>query len=366
MSKPHIVIISPALANANNGNWQTAWRWSRFLRKDYRITLAVQWDGIECDAMIALHARRSATSIAAFSATCPALPLIVVLTGTDLYKDIFTNADAQRSLQLATRLVVLQPAGLPVLDKNLRTKTYVIYQSAPSLKPLNKNPAKLPRYFDVTMIGHLRAEKDPVTFMNAAKLLNTDNPLGENAVVGARLIGRLTVNNRPMNRAPTLAGLARPKSTNVRLIHIGNALDPVLGKHAEQTQQRYHHYRWLGNLSHAATRQRLKRSHLMVITSKMEGGANVIIEAVTSGVPVLASDIPGNRGMLGENYAGYFPLGDSLKLAHLIDRAASDTKFYSRLQAQCAARAPLFSPERERAALLKLVDNCISQMEKHS
>lgn len=325
MSKPHIMIVSPALADANNGNWQTARRWSRFLRENYRITLAVQWDGVPCDAMIALHARRSAASIAAFSAAFPTLPLIVVLTGTDLYKDIFTDVDAQRSLQLATHMVVLQPAGLQVLDKNLRTKTYVIYQSAPSLKPHNRNPEKQPKYFDVTMIGHLRDEKNPVTFMRAAELL---------------------------------------KSTKIRMIHIGSALDPVLGKLAAKTQQTYPQYQWLGNLSHAATRQRLKRSHLMVITSKMEGGANVIIEAITSSVPVLASDISGNRGMLGEKYAGYFPLGDSLKLAQLIDRAASDSKFYSRLQTQCAARAPFFVPERERAALLKLVDNCFTQKKR--
>ncbi len=322
MGKPHIVIISPALANANNGNWQTAWRWSRFLRQDYRVTLAVQWDGISCDAMIALHARRSAASIAAFSAAFPTLPLIVVLTGTDLYKDICTDVNAQHALQLATQLVVLQTAGLQALDKNSRKKTHVIYQSAPSLKPLTKNPA---RYFDVTMVGHLRDEKDPITFMNAAKLL---------------------------------------ASENIRLIHIGAALDPALGALAEKTQQQYPQYQWLGNLPHAATRQRLKRSHLMVITSKMEGGANVIIESVTCGVPVLASDIPGNRGMLGEKYAGYFPLGDSLKLAQLVDRAASDSKFYNRLQTQCAARAPLFAPERERAALLKLMDNCLNQTKR--
>ena len=178
--KPHIVIISPALANANNGNWQTAWRWSRFLRKDYRVTLAVHWDGTCCDAMIALHARRSAASIAAFSAACPSLPLIVVLTGTDLYKDIFTDRDAQRSLQLATQLVVLQTAGLQGLNKDLRSKAQVIYQSAPSLKPLTKNPAKPLRYFDVTMIGHLRAEKDPATFMGAAKFLKSENVSLEN------------------------------------------------------------------------------------------------------------------------------------------------------------------------------------------
>ena len=326
MAKPHVVIISPYLANANNGNWQTAWRWFRFLSKSYTVTLAAQWDGKACDVMIALHARRSAASIAAFSSAFPALPLIVVLTGTDLYKDIFSDEDAQRSLQLATQLLVLQTAGLQVLDKNLHRKTQVIYQSAPALKPIKQSPEKLRRYFDVTMIGHLRDEKDPGTFMRAAKSV---------------------------------------ESARVRLIHIGGALEPALAEQAEKTQQLYSRYHWLGNVAHAATRQRLKRSQLMVITSKMEGGANVIIEAVTSGVPVLASDISGNRGMLGENYAGYFPLGDSIKLAQLIDRAASDNNFYKRLQAQCAARAPLFSPERERAALLMVVDSCITKKQGH-
>lgn len=322
MGKPHIIIISPALAKANNGNWQTAWRWSRFLRQDYRVTLAVQWDGNPCDAMIALHARRSAASIAAFSAACPSLPLILVLTGTDLYRDILTDADAKRSLQLATHLVVLQPAGLEMLDKVSRKNARVIYQSAPSLKAHNKHPATPSKYFDVTMVGHLRSEKDPATFMRAAELL---------------------------------------QAKKIRLIHIGSALDPALGKLAEQTQRRHPQYQWLGNLAHAATRQRLKRSQLMVISSRIEGGANVIIEAITSGVPVLASDISGNRGMLGKEYAGYFPVGDSLKLARLIDRAAGDAKFYGRLHAQCAHRAPLFAPERERADLLHLLENCFTQ-----
>jgi putative glycosyltransferase (TIGR04348 family) len=252
-------------------------------------------------------------------------PLIVVLTGTDLYKDIRSNAQAQCSLQLATHLVVLQSAGLQVLNKDFRRKTQVIYQSAPSLKHRKINPTKPSRYFDVTMIGHLRAEKDPATFMRAAKSL---------------------------------------KLESVRMIHIGSALDPALGQQAENTQWQYPHYRWLGNLPHAATRQRLKHSQLMVITSTMEGGANVICEAITSGVPVLASDISGNRGMLGEEYAGYFALGDSIKLAQLIDRAASDMKFYRRLRTQCADRAALFAPERERAAVIKLLHNSL-EMDTH-
>jgi putative glycosyltransferase (TIGR04348 family) len=242
-----------------------------------------------------------------------------VLTGTDLYRDIKTDADAQASLQLATRLVVLQSAGLQELSPDLRRKTSVIYQSSPSLKPIAGNPAA--RYFNVTMIGHLRDEKDPATFMRAAALT---------------------------------------ASPDVRLMHIGGALDPELGAQAESTQSAHSHYRWLGNLSHPKTRQFLKRSHLMVIASRMEGGANVIIEAVTSGVPVLASDISGNRGMLGEDYTGYFPVGDSRELARLIDRVAADASFYADLRQQCAARASLFSPEREKTALLELVDNVLT------
>lgn len=322
MAKPHIVIISPYLANANNGNWQTARRWSRFLKKDYRVSLASVWDGSACDVMIALHARRSATSIAAFSAAFPARSLIVVLTGTDLYRDIIADEGAKYSLQVATQLIVLQAAGLQMLDKGLRAKAQVIYQSAPVLKPLKRHPDKASRYFDVIMIGHLRDEKDPVTFMRAVSLLT---------------------------------------SPNIRMIHIGKALEPALGEIAEETRKNYSRYQWLGNVGHAATRQRLKRSQLMVIASKMEGGANVIIEAIASGVPVLASAISGNRGMLGENYAGYFPVGDSIKLAELIERAASDTTFYRHLQQQCASRGNLFLPERERAALLDVVAGSITK-----
>ncbi|MEN3292159.1 MAG: hypothetical protein V7642_1412 [Burkholderiales bacterium] len=313
----HIVIISPATANANNGNWRTASRWAQFLGEHYRVTLLDAWNGVECEALVALHARRSSSSVAAFNAAFPDRPAILVLTGTDLYRDIKTDVDAQRTLELASRLVVLQEAGLSELDAHLRGKACVIYQSAARLDPaMCKDGGNVV----ITMIGHLREEKDPLTFMRAAALV---------------------------------------KSPAVRLTHIGGALDPALGAQALATQQTAPRYRWLGDQPHAAARETLRQSHLMVIASKMEGGANVIIEAVTSGVPVLASDISGNRGMLGADYAGYFPLGDSEALALMIDRSVTDPAFYSRLKTQCDARAALFSPQRERAAVLQLVDNLV-------
>ncbi len=324
--KPHIVMISPALANANNGNWQTASRWARMLRQRYTVTVlssdaaATSHTLPRPDLVIALHARRSAAALQALAARFARMPVLLVLTGTDLYRDIHDDAAARATLQRADRLVVLQQTGLRELPPALRARASVIHQSARPRKPVGADCKRRMRHFDVCMIGHLRAEKDPATFMRAAALLATPR---------------------------------------IRLLHIGGALDAELARLAQATAEAHANYRWLGALPHADARRRLQRCHLMAIASTMEGGANVIIEAVVSGVPVLASDIPGNRGMLGEDYAGYFPVGDSALLAQLIERAAADPAFYSRLESQCRARAPLFAPEREQAALLDLVDNML-------
>jgi len=333
MPRPHILIVSPASRRENNGNWQTASRWRRHLARDGRVSIAAGWQHGDAvpDLMIALHARRSGPALAAFKAAHPHKPVLLVLTGTDLYHDIHlqaeAGADARASLALADAIVVLQPRGLDQLEPAVRAKAHVIYQSAPTL-PARRRPARAREHaragqaLDVTMIGHLRQEKDPLTFIRAAGMLNTPG---------------------------------------LRLLHVGAALDPLLAEAARAEQAVNPGYRWRGALPHMTTRRLLRRCHAMVIASKMEGGANVIIEAVTCGVPVLASNIDGNRGMLGEDYAGYFALGDAAALAALIERSAVDAAFYARLRRQCAARARLFAPEAERARLLDLVDNLLSR-----
>jgi putative glycosyltransferase (TIGR04348 family) len=315
-SKPHLVIITPGLAAANNGNWHTASRWAHFLAERFTVSVMKEWDGVPAAGMIALHARKSAASVAAFAGRYPASPVVLVLTGTDLYRDIHSDEQAKTSLHRASRLVVLQEAGLRELTTELRAKACVIYQSSPPLPRW----ARADGYFKVITIGHLREEKDPRTFMAAARLVT--NPF-------------------------------------IRMVHIGGALDTALEECAASTEREVPCYQWLGPRPHSGTRQRLRRSQLLVLCSRMEGGANVIIEAVTSGVPVLASDIPGNRGMLGEDYPGYFAPGDSRMLATLIERAASDSAWLATLAACCAGRARLFTPEREQAAVLRLMDNLV-------
>ena len=107
MNNVSVVIVSPALGDANNGNWQTARRWQQMLAASYRTRIVRDWpdpgDAAQDTVMIALHARRSAAPIAAWAAAHPGRGLAVVLTGTDLYRDIHTDAQAQQSLALAQR-----------------------------------------------------------------------------------------------------------------------------------------------------------------------------------------------------------------------------------------------------------------------
>jgi putative glycosyltransferase (TIGR04348 family) len=307
-----IALVTPYLSAARNGNAHTALRWRRFLRQaGHDVAMTQEWDGRPADVLIALHARRSHGAIASYAALYPERPLVLILTGTDVYRDIHSDADAQDSLHLANRLVVLQERGVDELPQSCRTRTRVIYQSAPMLKPVPR-PV---RTFDLCVVSHLRDEKDPFRAAYAARLL--------------------------------------PVASRIRIRHVGGPLQAGMEEQARTLESA--RWRWLGALPHGETRRRIARSHLLVISSRMEGGANVICEAVAAGTPVLASDIAGNVGMLGKDYAGYFPLGDTAALAGLMWRAESEPIFLQRLRGQCAARASLFTPQCEAAAVQALI-----------
>ncbi len=314
-TKPTCVIISPSLANANNGNGHTASRWQKFLAADADVTLALTWDGAPVDTLLALHACRSADAIARFASVYPGRPLIVVLTGTDIYRDAKKDGTVLHSMEVATHLVVLQDQALLELPAHLQKKARDIVQSAPRRARLKPNKTT----FDFVTVGHLRGEKDPLTLMRAVQAI--------------------------------------PQASKIRVTHIGAALDDALGLAAQQTMQRCPNYRWLGGLQRPQARRWIARSRALIHPSVMEGGAHVIIEAVQSGVPVLASAISGNIGMLGTDYSGYFPVGDAEALAKLMLRFVSDQAFADQITAQCVARAVLFEPERERQLVRQLFNH---------
>ncbi|MDE2571478.1 MAG: TIGR04348 family glycosyltransferase [bacterium] len=311
-----IVMVSPHLASSTTGNHVTAQRWARILRSlGHRVHLCERYDDRPYDAMIALHARRNADAAARFHRLFPDRPLIVALTGTDLYHDLPRSAAARRSLEIATRLVLLQPEGIEELSPHLRGKARAIIQSA--VAPRARKAVARNGEFAVAVLGHLRAVKDPLRAAMAARLL--------------------------------------PKSSRIAVLHAGAALEPRYGTRARAEMARNARYRWLGELGHARAQRLLAASRLLVLTSRSEGGANVVSEALAAGVPIVGSNIGGTRGVLGAHYPGLYPPGDTRALAALLERAERDKDFYGDLRRRCRKLAQLVRPERELRAWRALI-----------
>lgn len=265
--------------------------------------------------MVAVHAWRSATAIERFKLDHPDRPVILQLSGTDIYDYIDSDpAPTLRSMELADRLVALNDRASRVVPKQLRSRLRVIYQSAPSL-PRPRAPSR--RAVVVSVIGHLRDVKDPLRAAEAARLL--------------------------------------PSESQISIEHVGRAYTPAWAARARAEMAMNPRYLWRDDVPAAAVRRLLARSHAMVISSVSEGGANVISEAIVAGVPILASRIDGNIGLLGTDYPGYYPVSDTRALARLLQRVENNPRFVEQLRKALARRAPRFQPAREVIAWRRLL-----------
>jgi putative glycosyltransferase (TIGR04348 family) len=293
-------------------------RWQSFLKKlGHEVRISNHWSGKNTDALIALHAYRSHASLVQFRKLYPQRPIILIITGTDLYRDMPTHTEVLKSMEMSDAIIVLQSAALAMLPKHFQTKTHVIYQSAKSVK----RKALLKKSFLVSVIGHLRPEKDPFCTPESLKYL-------------------------------------RPES-KIQVLHMGKAMSPEMKSLAKAYNKELKNYQWLDELSHSETLQQLSRSHLMVISSLMEGGAHVVTEAIAIGVPVIASDIPGNRGLLGDDYPGYYPVGDAKALALMLQKAEFEPSFYKSLEAHIKKRKNKVQPEFELNSIKALLSRLI-------
>jgi putative glycosyltransferase (TIGR04348 family) len=322
-----IVIITPVRSSSRSGNGTTTDRWARILRAlGHDVRVAQRYDGAPADLMIALHAWRSADSIRDFRVRFPDRPLIVALSGTDINEYIDRDpGPTLQSLACADRLVALQELARRRVPARFRRKVRVVYQSAPPLSPPG---SRMNRGFDVAVIGHLREVKDPLRAAKAARRL--------------------------------------PATSRIRIVHLGAAETAQWAAMAKAEMKVNPRYVWRGDRPRAEVRRLLGRARVVVLSSLSEGGANVISEAVAAGVPVLASRIDGSVGLLGRNYPGYFPMGDTAALAQLLHRIETSPDFLARLRRAIARRAHLFHPGREKAAWAKLIRELMPKFRRPS
>lgn len=316
-----ILIVTPAPRGSRKGNRITANRWFRLLKASgHQVRITEEFNNQNCDVLFAFHARKSAASIERCARTSSEIPIVLLLTGTDLYGDIHNTASAAASLETASRLVLLQGHGIHQLPARVHSKVRVIVQSAERLR---YTPEPLKRTFEVCVSGHLRPVKDPFRAALASRQL--------------------------------------PSGSKIRITHVGSALTPAMERRALAEMARNNRYRWRGEVPNWKARRLLARSGLLVLSSKMEGGANVVSEAVVASVPILASKISGSIGLLGENYAGYFDVGSTSQLTDLLNRCENDEKFYDSLRTHIQNLAPQFTPQREQESLRQLVDDVLAK-----
>ena len=320
-----IAIVTPAPPDSRYGNRITAVRWARILRGlGNRVSILQTYDGKPYDLLVALHARKSHSSIIDFRGNNASAPIIVALTGTDLYRDIRTNRWAQESLDIASRIVVLQPKAIEELRPSWRKKTRVIFQSVEDKEEptgahnssakgrITKAEARTNGNFEVCVIGHLRAVKDPFRTAMAARSL--------------------------------------PDSSRIRVLQLGGAMTDAMAKRAHREMDTNERYRWLDEQPRSRVRNILNQSSLCVLSSRLEGGANVLSEAIAASVPILASRVDGNVGILGKDYPGYFDVGDTAKLTRLLSRAETSSTYLAELKAWSKRLTPLVDPAREEQA----------------
>jgi putative glycosyltransferase (TIGR04348 family) len=311
-----IQIVTPADKGSNKGNRVAAERWARMLRDlGHRVSVDAGSKVRDADVLIAMHARKTVRATRAFSAAHPERPIVVVLTGTDLYGDLpKRDPNARWSIRRADRLVVLQTHALEVLPKRAADKARVIPQSVP--EPQRQVRPRV-RTFDICVVGHMRYVKDPMRAAMAARRL--------------------------------------PAASRIAVLHAGGAIEARYEKRAREEMEKNSRYRWLGELSRRKSMRLIQRSRALVVSSRMEGGAHATSEALVAGTPILASRISGNIGMLGEDYPALFDVGDTAALTDLMRRFETEEQFRDRLDLWCRLLAPAYTPERERFALRALL-----------
>jgi putative glycosyltransferase (TIGR04348 family) len=316
-----IGIVHPGTQGIPSGNLTTAERWSgMFEQLGWSVFRTEIWDGRPCDILVALHARKSHDSVLRFHREYPGSPILVAGTGTDLYSDIEDGGAVRESLGFAWRIVVLQPLAVLELPQELRQRARVIHQSVPAR---SQPPEPRSDVFEVAFLANIRPVKDPLCAVRAAKRL--------------------------------------PASSSIRIVHMGVTIDPDLGEELAREAARTSRFTSLGSRPREEALERLANSRLLLSTSRHEGGANVLSEALALDVPILATRIPGSIGVLGEDYPGTFAVGDDAALAELLLRAETDAAYLADLRAACRERAWLVDPRTELESWKRLLDELATE-----
>lgn len=314
------LIHSPYPRQKSQGNAVTALRMQNLLLES-GLDVAIHERGdapMHARCLIALNARKSAREIFDFHHRQPESAIVSLLTGTDVNHPEMEDLSSAtiKALRLSTSVVSLHDGFTHRIPEDLLGKTKVIYPSVQLPSGFSHCPVEPKK---VMIAGNYRVEKNPTLMMSAVRKL-AELPLDFHAY--------------------------------------GAGGD--YQEHLDQTAAECSNFYFHGVQDHGVVLKEMQSMHALLNTSTEEGGANAICEAVAIGLPVLASRIDGNIGMLGFDYEGFFTSGDLQSLTDLLTRMDRDEAFYQTLKRQVAARARCFSYQYEAEQWAALVRKMIA------
>ena len=311
------LILFPDNKKAVTGNLCSALQYQIILQDlGHRVELANRYIEQDAEVLIAINADKNNLHIRKFNSDNPQSKIILVLSGTDIYPE--PSAKAIDSMEVGNVLVVLQSHGIDQVPPIYRNKSTIVYQSIEKLS-VDSGRSKSDSEFRVVLISNIRSVKDPLIASRACRLISP--------------------------------------ASKLKITHVGYCLDEGLGSELTQENKSNIRYEWVGGLSRLEAMTILSESHVLLITSQHEGAGRVVGEAIQLGVPIVSTNNLGVTGILGDDYAGYYPVGDAKALSDILTKAEEDKEFLAQLNVHCQNRSSLFDIEEEKKNWEKLIND---------
>lgn len=276
-----VLILSPTVFPTVSGNGVTAERWRLHLSElgvEARVLgsegmqpsdLKAALGSFRPDVLHVHHAYRAGRALWEGNGFMGSLPLVLSPGGTDLNID---SKSVERS-ELIKRLVA-RAKFLIVQSPQMETRVLEFW--GPVKEKLVRVPKACAWFGDEPYDLRAKAgaaSEDPLFFL----------PAGIRPVKG----------NLEWIMAMEKLYRLRPR---IKAVLAGPILDPSYGRSLLRELEKLHNFAvWIGTIPPRAMKAAYKGADVVVNSSFSEGLSNALIEAVSQGRPILATDIPGNR-----------------------------------------------------------------------
>jgi glycosyltransferase involved in cell wall biosynthesis len=293
--------ITPTLWAHATGGRGAAHSWTRMLALARRLARAERFDLVQSQDPVFTG------TVGALVARQFSLPHNVCVYGSDPFDPHWAAESAWTRLAAPLGRRLLRRADGVQVDGSRTRRSLLaagVAEDRVRVKPMV--PHDLDRFFDATRDDSLRYELTAGGRFDRLVLF----------------VGRLA----PQKDLPVLleaaAGL-HPRPAGVRLVCVGDG--PERGRLLAQATGLGLDVSWRGALAHGEVARVMAACDLLVLPSRYEGFARVLMEAAAAGLPIVTTDVSGSDDAVRHGETGLIvPVGDAGSLQRAIEGLLAD------------------------------------------